>query len=178
MENLTNLAADQLAFQRAHALDEQNPIQMINLVQERTGQQAVALQVNSCVRGIPGIHNYAHRAGDSFNEIGEGKTTLLVVLCALRLGNSWIDKDYLLPWIFAGGGIDHRHLFHDADLRRGQAETLVKIHGLEQVCHELVQAGGVEFRDRIAGCLEAPVRIENDVSNHQSVGSPEPDNVM
>jgi hypothetical protein len=50
MEHPANLAADQFAFQRAHAPDEQNPIQMIHLVLERAGQQAVALQMNRCAR--------------------------------------------------------------------------------------------------------------------------------
>lgn len=139
---------------------------MVDLVLEHTRQQAVALQLNGRARRIPGFHKDAHRAGDLLNEPGKEETTLLAALGALRLADSWIDEDNLPSRITAGGWIDHRYLFHDADLGRGQADPFVRIHGFEQVRHKPAQIARFRFSDRIAGRLEAPVGEENDFSDH------------
>ena len=69
---LAYLSADQLALQRAHALDEHNPFQMVSLMLECARGQPVALQANRCAGQIQGVDHNTHRPGNAFDKVRKG----------------------------------------------------------------------------------------------------------
>ena len=55
----------------------------------------------------------------------------------------------------------------NADLRRGQAHALGRVHGFEHVLDQLVQFGRIEFGHRCGLLFEHRLAVQNDRIRHQ-----------
>ena len=69
--------------------------------------------------------------------------------------------------IFGHRQIDHRDAFGNANLRRGQANALGRVHGFEHILDQLVQLRRIKFGDRLGLLFEHRLAVQNDRIRHQ-----------
>ncbi len=73
-----------------------------------------------------------------------------------------------LRFVFADADVDHRDLFTDPDLRRGQTYALGCIHGLPHIGNELIQFFGAEVNDLFRFLFQHRITVFNYLSDHVS----------
>src|SRR5690606_15593916 len=81
------------ALERAQLVDHQHAVQVIELVLDRDGQQAVRLELERATVSIEGAHRDALGALDLFTHPGEREASLAPRLRAARLDDLGIDED-------------------------------------------------------------------------------------
>src|SRR6185312_4005760 len=163
--HLADLAQIQAAFQRAHAEDEQNSVQVIDLVLKGARQQFLAIHLEPLALLVLRAHLHPGRALHLLTNIGKAQTALFFVLFAFFVRDRRIDEDQLLRRVFSLAQIDHRNALGNAHLLRRQPDPLRRIHGLEHVGHKFAQLV-IKFRHWSTGLLQHRLRVFHNLQNH------------
>src|SRR5579863_7192926 len=79
---LLDFALDQIAFQRAQMIDEEDSVQVIDLVQESTGEQVLATDFESLAFDISGAHDGFFGAAHRLAKAGYAEASLFAGLLA------------------------------------------------------------------------------------------------
>src|SRR5215469_896774 len=162
---LADLAHSPVALESAHAEDEQDAVEVIDLVLECAREKFFAVHLEPFAVLVLGADFYLCRALHLFADFGKAEAAFFFVLLAFAEGDLGIDEHELLSRILAHAEIDHCDALRHGDLRRGQADALRRVHGLEHVSDELAQFV-VEFGDGFARLRENRLGVFDDLQNH------------
>ena len=163
---LLDLAFDDVSLQGAQMIQEENAVQVIDLVEQRTRKQFFASNLNRLAVRILRLDRDLIRARDRFAKTGNAEAALFARLLALLGGDFRVNDDNLFGFVLADTDVDHRDLFADADLRRGQANTLGCVHGLPHICDQLVQFLRAELGDPFGLLFQDRLTILDYLSDH------------
>lgn len=165
-----------------HAVDEEGAVEVIDLVLDAAGEEAVADEVvGDAVLILVGDLDFVG-AGDIAADVGEGKAALLIGVLFRREGFDHGVGDDHGHEEFAGrvgavefpvevevgeAEIDHAELEGLADLLSGEADALGVVHGLDHVKTELLKRE-IEGSDRCSLLAEDGLIEVNNGEDHGS----------
>ena len=123
-------------------VNEENAVQMISLVLDRSSQELRAFDHHGFAMLVPTLGDHAQGSGSVKSETREGKTPLRSVLTLLRQIQARVNE-------VADNAVDKigEHAQAHTDLRGGQAGSRSVEHGVGEVLDELAQLP-VEVDDR------------------------------
>ncbi len=153
---LLDFAADDVPFQRAEVIDEENAVQVIDFVLEGAGQKLLTGKLDALAVLILRFHDLPCGAGNGLAETGDAEATFFAGLLSFAEDDFRIDDDDLVGLVFAQADVDDRDLLAEPDLRSGQPDAFGGIHRLEHIGDRLVQFRRIELSDGIR--LAAPGR--------------------
>src|SRR5690606_30565694 len=145
-----------LPLERADPIDEEDAVQVVDLVLERTGQEPLGLDPDGPAVPVQPLDDDAGRALDDLLQPRDAETPLLVSLdLVARLEDDRIHEaerlDPRLP------DIDDDDAAADPDLRRGEADAVRVVHRREHLVHQapdlvvdLLDRLGLLPQDRVA----------------------------
>ena len=136
---LGQLLAHHLALQRREVIDEQLAVQVIHLVLDADGQQAVGPQLLRLALAVEEAHGDLVGAVHVGEDAGHGQAAFLVHLFAGLVAQLRIDEDLGLV-LFLADVDDHEALVH-VHLAGGQADARRVVHGLEHVVEQALEFG-------------------------------------
>jgi hypothetical protein len=140
---LPDLALDEFPLERCQVPQEQYPVQMIVLVEDRARQQTISFHFETPALRVTRPYNDPLGSCDVSLEPRDAEASFLADLFAFRLQDFWIDEHEFLLRIFSRRAVDHREPLQEADLGRCQSDAagIVPIMG----------AYGNDFRPVIHG---------------------------
>jgi hypothetical protein len=128
---LLPLGDDPLPLEQAQMVDEEDPIQVVDLMLHGAGGQALQLPAIGLAVLVQRFQDHPVGTGNLGKHIRDGQTALLGAVLARGFHDPRVHHHQLHSL-----GVDHRHPTGHADLVRGEADTLGRVHGLEQVGDE------------------------------------------
>ena len=143
--SLADLALQKIALERADVGDVEPAVQVIGLVLEGARQQILAGLFKRLALGILRADGDAFGAPHLLAETGNAQAALFAHLLAFDLDDGGVDQDQLVFRPFAVRDIDDGNLPRKADLRRGQAHALGRVHRLEHIRQELIEIRRIEL---------------------------------
>src|SRR5579863_866034 len=116
---LSELAQDDAALQRRNVVDEQHAVEVIDLVLDAGGEQALGIELADLVLLVEVAHAHRHRPFDVGILLGQRQAALAAYHRLVRFPDNFGigELDRLRLFAFARA-IDHDDAFQDADLRR------------------------------------------------------------
>jgi len=135
---------------------------MVHLMLDAHGQQAVGLDLERLAVDVEGADLDPGRALDAVIDAGHRQAAFVVdLLFFAGPGDFRVDENHQL---FLGfGHVDGDHALVHVHLGRGQADARRVVHGIRHVGHQLAQALGTEFGNRLGNLVQARVGIAEDV---------------
>jgi hypothetical protein len=126
--------------------DEESAVEVVGLMAEGAGEQALAGHRELLAMAVEGADSGPDGAANLLAKAWHAEAALLLDLLALGGDDLRISQHQLRFGVFSAGDVNDGDVARDADLRRGQADSLGCVHGLEHVLDELLQFG-IEARD-------------------------------
>src|SRR6267142_554792 len=142
---LRELGADALLLELRQVLDKHLALQMIHLVLDANGKQALRFKRERVAVLIVGTNLHALRALDQLIDAGHRETSFLDVGYAGRFDDFRVHEHY--QGVAALGDVDDDHLLVQVDLGGGQPDAGRRVHGFGHIGNELFQRF-VEDSDR------------------------------
>src|SRR5229473_3107033 len=158
---LLDFALDEVALEHAEMLNEENSIQVIDLVAESARQEIFTANFKLLALRILRAHRDELRANDVAAEAGNREAAFLFADFAFGVDDLRIRENDFGFGILAAGDVDDGETQAQADLRRGQADTLRGVHGSEHIFGEFFDLG-VEFGYGRGGPLQDRIAILDD----------------
>src|SRR5579871_110063 len=165
LHQLTDPALHQVAFKSAEVTDVKLAVQVIGLVEKRTGEQfltglfeGLAIEVLSADSDFVG-------PGNVLAKIRDAEAAFALRVLAFGVDDFRVDEDKFGIGVFFERDIDDGDAAADADLRRGEADAVGSIHRLEHVVDKLAEIF-VEDGDGLGGFLEDRVAELYDGIDH------------
>jgi hypothetical protein len=148
--HLFDLADDEVAFEAAETIDEEDAVEMIDLVLHRAGKELFSFNLEPLAFDV--LRTYLDPGGALYllANLGEAETALLFDLLTLTLDDLGVDEHDLLFRVLLEADVDDSEALRDTDLRCGKADALRGVHRLEHLIDEPLQLR-VEDSDRLAG---------------------------
>src|SRR6266446_6468429 len=106
--SLLHLLLDQPPLERAQVLDEETPVQMVDLVVERPGQQSRSFERADLAAQIHRLDHRALRPPHPFRESGKAEASLVLEIGTRVLDDPGVDQHQDLGGVFAAGKVDDR----------------------------------------------------------------------
>src|ERR1700751_1710068 len=163
--HFANFALDHVALQHSEMHDEKRPIQMIDLVAERAGEQSFAAHFEFSAGSVLRAHRDVLWPRHVASESRKRETAFLFALFALGVNDFRIGTDELGFGVFSIRDINYCDPQSNSDLRRREAPTRCCVHGLEHVRDELLDLV-VEFFDSLCRRFQHRVAIFHNRMNH------------
>src|ERR687898_3525441 len=131
---LAPLLEGPLAVAPGQPLDEQHPVQVVDLMLHAAGQHPLAVHSQRLAAHVDGLDADLHGPLAGVVDAGEGQAALLAVLLALPAGDDRVDQqpERVLAGLLVGRDVVGEHALEHADLRRGQADAVGEPEGLQQ----------------------------------------------
>src|SRR5580658_2342845 len=104
---LANLAQGEVAFQRAHAKDEQHAVNVVDLMLHAAREQLFAVLLEPFAVLVLGANPHLGGAHDLLANVGEAEAALFLVELALAVNDLRIDENELLRGVLAHAEVDH-----------------------------------------------------------------------
>src|SRR5437016_12722881 len=155
-----NLAFDNLPFERRHAIEKDDSVAVIRLVQHAARRQFSSVQFKFFSVNIVRPHNCSQVSFDAKEDARKRKTAFVAILLAFLGYDFRIDHDNALRRIFAAGTIHHEQALRHADLDSRESDARRRVHSFEHVIDELFQVA-IKFGDGIRRGLENRIRPGN-----------------
>src|SRR2546427_7979574 len=152
-----DFAFDNLAFERRHAIEKDDSVAVIRLVQHATRRQFSSVQFKFFALNIVRPHNCSQVSFNAKENAGKRKAAFVAILVAFLGYDFRIDHDDALRRIFATGTIHHEQALGHADLHGCETNARRGVHGFKHVIDELFQVA-IKFSDRIRRGLENRIR--------------------
>src|SRR5437899_3269654 len=169
---LAELALHQVPLERGQTVDEQKPVDMVDLVAERAREQLRPFIGPLLAVGVEALDDDALRPHRGAPEAGHGEAALVVTLLPLTQHELGIDQLDELALLLADGEVDHDDAQGHGDLRRGQADARGRVHRLDHVVEEPADRA-VDLTDGLGGLVEHRVAVFHDGPDcHDSDASP------
>src|SRR5579862_4051345 len=162
---LANPAQDEIALEGAHATEEEDAVEVIDLVLESACEEFDALYLEPVTVDVLRANDYLCGAGYLLANLREAEAALFFILLAFAEDDLGIDENDLLFGALLEAEIDDGDAPGDTDLRSGEADALRCVHRLEHVVDELAQLI-VELGDGLGGPFENRVGIFDDLQGH------------
>ena len=138
-------------------LGEELAVQVVDLVLDAHGQQAIGLQREGLAIQTQRRDGDGVGALDLVVDAGDGQAPFLVALQRVAgPGDLGVDED--LQLVMGLGDIDDHHALVHVDLRGRQPDAGRRVHGLGHVGHQLADSI-VHNRDPLGNRMQPGVRI-------------------
>ena len=146
-----------VAAQAGEVIHKQHAIEVVNLVLDHGGEEAIGIDLMGLAGLIEIFHLHRHRAFDIGILLGDRQTALVIAAQFLRRPcDNRVDDLVWLRFLVLFCRIEHQHPLHDPDLWGGEANTRRVIHGFEHVI-ELAAMRIGDFLHRITFHAQAAV---------------------
>src|SRR2546421_3918438 len=146
--HLQEAALDHVAAQGREAVEEEEAVAVIRLVKEAARGESFGLLLEDTPADVLRAQAYARGAAERRVNLTHGEAALLALLLALGGDDFGVGRDEPQPL-----AVHHEESQGQPDLRRGQADALIRVHRLEHIRDEPLQLR-VEFLDRRADLLQ------------------------
>src|SRR5260370_1426779 len=153
-------ALDDLALERRHLIQKNDPVTVIRFVQHAAGSQFRTVQLKLLAVDIMCAHDCPQVALNVEENSRERKTAFVAVLFAFHADHFRIDHYDSLRRILATRAVHHEQTLGRAHLHSGQSHAGRGIHRLKHTVDKLFQLV-VKFGDRLPGCVENGIRPSN-----------------
>src|SRR5574343_1710992 len=138
-QGLGQLGLDAALLERGQVFDEHLAAQVVHLVLDAHGQQAIGLDVLLFAFAVQGLDFHGAGAFNAVVDAGHRQAAFVAPHAHLAgPGDLGVDQHQGLDALF--GHIDHDQALVHIDLRGGQADAFGLVHGLEHVVDGLLQA--------------------------------------
>ena len=129
---------------------------------KRARQEVFAAHLERLPLRVLRAQGYEVRPHHVAAEPGDREAALLLALFAFRVDDFRIGKNNFRFGILSGGHVHDGDTHAQSDLRRGQPDSLRRVHGSKHVFGELLELG-VEFCDRRGRLLQDRIGILHDL---------------
>jgi hypothetical protein len=163
---LLQLLLDLALLERADEVDHQLAGQVVELVLHAAAEQTLPLGLEHLPVDPHRAQPRLPRALDRDVDAGEGQAALLPLLLVGRDRDDLrVDEgDRVAPISSGDLGVDQEHAERLADLHRGDADSVVRVHGVGQVAVERADLVR-DLRNRARLLAQARIRPDDDGAN-------------
>src|SRR5262245_29659705 len=139
--HLADTPHDEIALDSSQPIEKQEPVEMVELVLQRAGEQVRPFDGVWGTGPIEGAHDDARGTRDGRVEAGHAEAPFFLELHPFALDEFRVDEREQLAAALAQAEIDHRDPERDAHLWGSQPNSRRRVHRLNHVVDELVQVG-------------------------------------
>src|SRR5512139_2017781 len=153
---------EELPFDRAEPVHEEQSVEVVYLVLEGPRKQPGALDLERLPMPVQGFYHHTLGPFDRCQILGDAEAALLALHEALGFKDLGVDEDQKRMLLLADAHVDHDETLRSAHLRGGQADTRSRVHGLQHVVDETLEAA-VDRGDRLSLALQHFVGVFPDL---------------
>jgi hypothetical protein len=130
---LPEFSLDQRPLERGQEIDEKLAVEVIDFVTEGAGQKIPGLDPDRPAFKIESRHHDSFRAFDLLVDFRDGQAAFLAQTMAFGLRDFGVDQDMEGLGILADGEVDDDQAPADINLRCGQTDSGLGVHGLDHI---------------------------------------------